>query len=59
MKNALYPLAKSVSLPLVLTAAASPVDEGIHKKHGWQQKKSGMTTLIISNEELDDIILDC
>ena len=32
MKNAIKPLAKSVLIPLGLTAAASTTDAGIHKK---------------------------
>ena len=32
MKNVIKPLAKSVSIPLGLTAAASPADAEIHKK---------------------------
>ena len=43
--NLLKPLAKSVLVPLGLTAAASATDVAIHKKMFW----SGMTTLIISN----------
>ena len=46
------PLAKNVSAPLGITAAASAIDAGIQKKiHG-----SGNTTLIISNEEMNNII---
>ena len=46
------PLAKNILAPLGITAAASAVDAGIQKKmHG-----SGTTTLIISNEEMNDII---
>ena len=33
MKNAIKPLAKSVLIPLGLTAAASAADAGIHKKN--------------------------
>ena len=45
------PLAKNVLAPLGITAAASAIDAGIQKKiYG-----SGTTTLIISNEEMDDI----
>ena len=51
MKNVIKPLAKSVLIPLVLTAAASVVIAGIHKKI----LGSGNTTLIISNDKLDDI----
>ena len=46
------PLAKNVSAPLGITAATSAIDAGIQKKiHG-----SGATTLIISNEEMNDIM---
>ena len=45
-------LAKNILAPLGITAAASAIDAGIQKKiHG-----SGTTTLIISNEEINDII---
>ena len=45
-------LAKNVLAPLGITGAASAIDAGIQKKiHG-----SGTTTLIISNEEMNDII---
>ena len=52
MKNVIKPLAKSVLIPLGLTAAASAVDAGILKKF----LGSGTTTLIISNDEIKDII---
>ena len=45
------PLAKNVLAPLGITAAASAIDAGIKKKHG-----SGTTTLIISNEEMNEIM---
>ena len=46
------PLAKNVLAPLGITAAASAIDAGIQKEiHG-----SGTTTLIISNEEMNDIM---
>ena len=46
------PLAKNVLAPLGITLAASAIDAGIQKKmHG-----SGTTTLIISNEEMNDIM---
>ena len=52
MKNVLTPLAKSVLIPLGLTAAASATDAAIQKKiYG-----SGATELIISNEEMEDIM---
>ena len=46
------PLAKCVLIPLGLTAAAATTDAAIKKKIFG----SGMTTLIISNEEMNDII---
>ena len=46
------PLAKSVLIPLRLTAAASAADAGTHKKI----LGSDNTTLIISIEEMNDII---
>ena len=52
IKNVIKPLAKSVLIPLRLTAAAPAADAGIHKKI----LGSGNTTLIISNEEMNDII---
>ena len=52
MENLVKPLAKSVLIPLGLTAAASTADTGIHKKI----LGSGTTTLIISNDEMEDII---
>ena len=52
MKNVIKSLAKSVLIPLGLTAAASAADAGIHKKI----LGSGTTTLIISNDEMKDII---
>ena len=46
------PLAKNVLAPLGITAAASVIDAEIQKKiHG-----SGNTTLIISSEEMNDIM---
>ena len=45
-------LAKNVLAPLGITAAASVIDAGIQKKiHSL-----GTTTLIVSNEELNDIM---
>ena len=46
MKNVIKPLAKRVLIPLVLTAATSAADAGIHKRI----LGSGTTTLIISND---------
>ena len=52
MKSVLTLLAKSVLLPLGLSAGMSPADAAIQKKtHG-----SGTTTLIILNEEMEDIM---
>ena len=49
--NVLTPLAKSVLIPLEVTAAAA-TDAAILKK----MFGSGVTTLIISNEEMNDIM---
>ena len=46
------PLAKNVSAPLGLSAAMSAIDGSIKKK----MLGSGTTTLIISNEEMDDLL---
>ena len=52
MKNMLTPLAKSVLIPVGLTTAAAATDAAIQRNiHGL-----GMTTLIISNKEIDDIM---
>ena len=50
MKKVIKPLGKSVLIPLGLTVAASAADAGIHKK-SWN-----LATLIISNDEIEDII---
>ena len=50
--NVLKPLDKSVLIPVGLTAAAAATDSATHKK----MFGSGNTTLIISNEELNDIM---
>ena len=52
MKNVIKPLAKSVLTPLGLTAAASAADAGMRKKF----LESGTTTLVISNDEIEDIV---
>ena len=52
MKNVLKPLAKNVLIPLGLTAAASATNAAIHKK----MFGSGVTTLTVSNEEINDIM---
>ena len=58
IKNISKPLAKSVLIPLGLTAAASVADAGIHKKilGSDHNHPSLNTTLIISNSEIEDII---
>ena len=62
IKNVIKPLAKSVLIPLELTAAASAADAGIHKKilaarHNRPSSSSSHNTitLIISNKEMEDI----
>ena len=55
MKSVTKPLAKSVLIPLGLTAAASAADAGIHKKILGSGHNNN-TTLIISNDEMDDIL---
>ena len=54
MKSAIKPLAKSVLILLGLTAAASAADAGINKKILGSGDNN--TTLIISNDEMDDIL---
>ena len=63
MKSVIKPLAKSVLVPLGLTAAASAADAGIHKKIlGSGERPLDLvlphnnTTLIISNDEIGDIL---
>ena len=52
MKNLLKPLVKNVLIPLILTAAVSTTDAATKKKVCGP----GFTAIIISNEEMDDII---
>ena len=52
MKNVVIPLAKSILVPLRLTTAASETDAAIQKKIFGPET----TTLIISNEEMKDIM---
>ena len=52
MKNVLKPLAKSVLIPIGLTAAAPATDAGIRKN----TFEPGNTTLIISNEQMYDVM---
>ena len=49
MKNAIKPLAKSIVIPLGLTAAVSAENAGIHKKI---LESGNRTTLIKSNDEI-------
>ena len=50
--KAAVPLAKSILAPLGITVAASAIDAWIQRKiHGF-----GTTTLIISNEEMNEIM---
>ena len=62
IRNVIKPLAKSVLIPLGLTAAASPEDAGIHKKileSGKNPSDSAShnnTILIISNDEMKYIM---
>ena len=53
IKNVIKSLAKSVLIPLGLTTVASATDAEIHKK---TLGSGNMTTLIISNNEMEDII---
>ena len=54
MKSVIKQLAKSVLVPLGLTAAAA-ADAGIHKKIVGSDHNNN-TTLIISNDEMDNIL---
>ena len=58
IKNIIKPLAKSVLIPLELTAAASAADAGIHKKILGSGRSSApkTTTLIISNDKMKELI---
>ena len=47
------PFGKNVLAPVGITGAASAIDAGIQKK---KKHCSGTTTLIISNEEMNDIM---
>ena len=52
MKGVVKPLAKSVLIPLGLTAEESETDAAVHKK----MFGSGTTTLVFSNKDLNDIM---
>ena len=54
IRNVIKPLAKSVLIPLGITAAASAADAEMHKKILGSGHNN--TTLIISNNEMEDII---
>ena len=59
IKSVIKPLAKSFLIPLGLTAAASAADTRIHKKilgSGKHKQNNNITPLIISNDEMKDII---
>ena len=60
IRNALKPLTKSVSMRLGLTTAASGTDAAIHEKMFGSGPRlldlALRTTLIISNEEMNDIV---
>ena len=60
IKDVIKPLAKSLLIPLGLTAAALAADAGIHKKILGSGTPSSShnnnTVLIISNDEIEDII---
>ena len=53
MKSVIQPLATSILIPLRLTVAAYAADVGIHKKI---LGPSHITTLIISNDEMEDVL---
>ena len=52
MLKVAVPLPKNILAPLGRTAAASTIDAGIKKK----KHSSGTTTLITSNEEMNDVM---
>ena len=56
IKNVIKPLTKSVLIPLGLTAATSAADAGIYKTILGSGNHSSSTTLIISNNEIEDFI---
>ena len=60
IKDVIKPLAKSLLIPLGLTAAALAADAGIHKKilgsGNPSSSHNNNTVLIISNDEIEDII---
>ena len=60
IKIVLSPLAKTISTPLGLTAAASATDAAVHKRTFGSgcplDLSSRMTTMAISNKEMNDIM---
>ena len=56
INNVIKPLVQSVLIPLGLTAAASVADAGIHKKILGSGHNGNTTRLIISNNEIEDLI---
>ena len=55
IKSVIKPVAKSILVPLGLTAAASAADAGIHKKILGSDNNNN-TISIISNDEMGDIL---
>ena len=53
IKNVIKPLAKSVLIPLMASAA----DAGVHKRILGSDKQNNTMTLIILNDEMEDIIM--
>ena len=56
IKSVIKPLAKSVLIPLGLTVAASAADAGMHKEILGSGSDNNNTILIISDDEMDDIL---
>ena len=50
------PIAENILAPLGITTAFSAIDAGIKKKQKKRKPGSGTATLIISNEEMNDIM---
>ena len=60
IKNVLKPLGKSILIPLELTTVAATTDVAVHQEMFGSGRPLDLaprkTTLIISNEEMDDIM---
>ena len=56
IKSVIKTLAKSVLIPLGLTVAAFAADAGIHQKILGSGSDNNNTILIISDDEMDDIL---